>query len=107
MKQDLRGVPVSNGSAAALADFETALVQFQTYFGDAIATIDARLEQEPDFTAGHLLRGLALITAAERRFNDEASRSVTLAAVQAPRANSRERGLMRALQHFTEGDLDA
>ena len=107
MKQDLRGNAVSQGSTAALADFETALVQFQTYFGDAIATIEARLAQEPDFTMGHLLRGLALVTASERRFNDEAARSLTLAAVQAPRANSRERGLMRALQHFTEGDLDA
>ena len=107
MKQDLRGNAVSQGSTAALADFETALVQFQTYFGDAIATIEARLAQEPDFTMGHLLRGLALVTASERRFNDEAARSLTLAAVQAPRANARERGLMRALQHFTEGDLDA
>ena len=107
MQQDLRGNAVSQGSAAALADFETALVQFQTYFGDAVATIDARLAQEPGFTMGHLLRGLALVTAAERRFNDEAARSLTLAAVQASRANARERGLMRALQLFTEGDLDA
>jgi hypothetical protein len=70
MAQDLRGIPVSTGSAAALEWFEAALRQFQSYTGDPIATIDSALAEAPDFVAGHLFRGLAFFSMSERRCTD-------------------------------------
>jgi len=65
MRHDLRGVPLSSGSPAALERYETALTQFQTYVGDPVATIDAALAESPDFVMGHLLKALALFTQAK------------------------------------------
>ena len=68
MRHDLRGVPVSSGSPAALERYETALKQFQTYVGDPVATIDAALTESPDFVIGHLLKALALFPPHEKQF---------------------------------------
>ena len=40
MTTDLRGVPVTGADTFALARYESALGQFQSYVGDSIATID-------------------------------------------------------------------
>ena len=68
MRHDARGIPVSSGSERALARYETALVQLQTYVGDPVATIDDALAESPDFVAGHLMKALTLATYAERQF---------------------------------------
>jgi hypothetical protein len=66
MNQDLRGVPLSAGDTAALASYEKALTQLQSYVGDPIATLDAALAEAPDFTMGHVFKGLALFTQSEK-----------------------------------------
>ena len=54
---DARAIPTSNGDAACAAAYEQALRQFNTYRGDALATIGAALDEHPDFVMGHVLRG--------------------------------------------------
>lgn len=50
---DVRGVPVSCDNAWARELYERALVQYRSYVGDPIATIDEALRHAPDFVLGH------------------------------------------------------
>jgi tetratricopeptide (TPR) repeat protein len=105
--QDARGVPVSCSQQAALDLFETALVQYQTYVGDPLATIDDALRQAPDFILGHLLRAALLMTTSEKRFAIEARASVDQAKALLSSANPRERALTHAAAELVEGDWNA
>jgi tetratricopeptide (TPR) repeat protein len=102
--EDARGVPVSCSNPAALELYERALVAFQTYVGDPIATIDEALKHAPDFVLGHIFRATALMTFAERRFAEQARVSLTSAEALLPRANSRERELAAAARALVDGD---
>ena len=46
---DARGVAVSSCAAESLQDFETALIQFHSYFGDPTETLATTLENDPEF----------------------------------------------------------
>ena len=106
MTYDLRGVPVSSGSAAALEKYELALTQFQSYVGDPVATLDAALAESPDFVAGHLFKGLALFAQSEKSFVPAAEAALGEARRFDARANERERGSMLALRRFLDGDWE-
>ncbi len=107
MLHDLRGVPVSSGSPAALDRYETALRQFQSYTGDPVGTIEGALAEAPDFVAGHLFRALVLYTIAEKKYVPEASASLASANAHATRMNDREQGIARAAGEFIAGDWHA
>ena len=107
VSHDLRGVPVDCADPKALELYEKALVQFQTYVGDPIATIDEALRHAPDFVLGHAFRATALLTLAERRFADEARVSFAAAQARLPHAAVREQGLVAAAGHLVEGDWNA
>jgi len=100
-------IPFSNGSAAARAHYATALHQLHSYVGDPIATIDAALADSPDFVAGHLFKGLALATMAERQFSPVIAGALDAARRHGEHANARERGLMAATQSMVDGDWHA
>src|SRR5262245_21672289 len=104
MNSDLRGVPVTGADAFALARYETALEQFQTYVGDPIATIDEALQAAPAFIAGHMLKALVLYTLAERKFVPMVKAALDAALQHAARANDRERGLMAATRLLVDGN---
>jgi tetratricopeptide (TPR) repeat protein len=87
---------MTGADAFALARYETALQQFQSYVGDPVATIDEALQAAPAFTAGHLFKALVLYTLAERKFVPMASEALEAAKTHASRANDRERGLIEA-----------
>lgn len=53
---DARGVPTSATDPRSMELFETAMRQFQSYRGDAVATIDRALADDPDFVTGHIFR---------------------------------------------------
>ena len=80
MRHDARGIPVSSGSAGAIARYETAIGQLQSYVGDPIATIDGALAESPDFVAGHLMKALTLATLAERQYAPASAQSSAAAA---------------------------
>jgi tetratricopeptide (TPR) repeat protein len=103
MTTDSRGVPVSGADALALARYDVALQQFQSYVGDPIATIDEALQASPSFIAGHLLKALALYMAAECKFVPLARESLEAARAHASHANDRERGLIAATDLLVNG----
>jgi tetratricopeptide (TPR) repeat protein len=103
MKNDLRGIPVTGADAFALERYETALTQFQTYVGDAVATIDEALAASPRFIAGHLLKALVLYMAGERKFASLAAGALNEARAHAAHANHRELGLMTAGELLVSG----
>ena len=100
MRRDARGIPVSSGSERALARYETALAQLQTYVGDPVATIDDALAESPDFVAGHLMKALTLATYAERQFAPAIGQAIAAAEGHGGSANDRERGLLRAARQL-------
>jgi tetratricopeptide (TPR) repeat protein len=103
MTSDLRGVPVTGADTFALARYETALGQFQSYVGDPVATIDEAIAAAPAFVAGHLLKALVLYTLTERKFVPLVEDALAAARKHVGRANDRERGLLRASELLHEG----
>jgi tetratricopeptide (TPR) repeat protein len=103
---DLRGVPVSTSDRATLDIFEQAIVEFQSYVGDAVGTIDRALETRPDFALGHAFKVAALATFGEARFFELARPSLAAleALVERGTANDRERALAVALRRLIDGD---
>jgi len=106
MPHDARGVPVSCGTTSARDLYETALVQYQRYVGDPIATIDQALAETPDFVLGHLFRATVLMTFTEQRYAVQARTSVEAAEGFLPAANDRERALALAARRLVDGDWD-
>lgn len=104
---DLRGNPVSTDNARAIELFEQALVQFQSYFGDPLETIDAALAEAPDFVMGHVFRATVLCTLAEAQFLGAITASVEAAEALHAKANDRERKLTAAVRQWLDGDWHA
>jgi tetratricopeptide (TPR) repeat protein len=104
---DAREVPVTCSEPGALALYEKALRQYQSYIGDPVATIDEALKETPDFILGHLFRAVALLMTSEKRFVGEARKSVNAAKDLLPAANARERVLTIAAATLAESDWEA
>jgi tetratricopeptide (TPR) repeat protein len=114
MKHDARGIPLSSGSAEAIAHYEAAIGQLHSYVGDPLASIDRATAAAPDFVAAHLAKALMLATLAERQYAPAIAASIGEARKHGAKANDRERGLLAAAEHLAEGawhdacvDLDA
>jgi tetratricopeptide (TPR) repeat protein len=97
---------VSCSSQGPLDLYEAALVQYQSYVGDPIATIDRALAEAPDFALGHLFRATVLMTFAEQRYAAQAQVSADAAKDLLPRAGHRERALGLAVRRLVDGDWD-
>lgn len=93
-----------SGEQAAIDGLERALLQYQTYVGDAVATIEGILAEHADFALGHVFRAGVLMTFGEGRFVPEALKSIERAERLASRANARERGLIAAVRLLVDGD---
>jgi tetratricopeptide (TPR) repeat protein len=106
MYRDHRDVTVSCTNRKALDLYETALLQYHSYVGDPIATIDQALAEAPDFVLGHAFRAGVLMMFSEQRFAPEARASVEAAEAQSRPANARERGLTQAARRLVDGDWD-
>jgi tetratricopeptide (TPR) repeat protein len=105
--RDARGIPVSCSDPSVLELYEKALVQYQSYVGDAVATIEEALRHAPDFVLGHAFRATVLLTFGERRSAEQARVSVTSAEALLPHADARERALVAAARQLVDGDWDA
>lgn len=103
MRHDARGIPVSSGSAEAIAHYETAIGQLHSYVGDPVASLDRAVAASPDFVAGHLAKALVLATFAERQYAPAIAASIDAARRHGAHANDRERGLAAAAQHLSAG----
>ena len=107
MRVDARGVPVSAGRAESIQSYETALRQFQSYVGDAVATLDAALAEDPQFVGGQLAKALILFTIGERKYLPAVKECLAAAAAQAGSASGREVLLTQAVREFADGEWHA
>jgi tetratricopeptide (TPR) repeat protein len=104
--RDRRGVAMTAADPQSLEVFETALRQLQTYRGDAIATIDSALAEDPGFVSGHIFRAEVCITMWERAFHAEAERSLRALETLAGTATDRERAHIAAINDWVGGNWE-
>jgi hypothetical protein len=104
--KDQRGVATSSDNARSIEAFERALLSFNTYLGDPVATIDQALEADPDFVMGHALRGWIHVSMWERSVVGEVENAVARLRALDGRSNDRERQHARALGLWASGDWD-
>jgi tetratricopeptide (TPR) repeat protein len=75
--EDARGVPVSNCKPQSLDDYETALLQFHSYFGDPTETLSKTLQTDPDFVMGHAREKMLTLAARQWMQGDWDQASLT------------------------------
>jgi tetratricopeptide (TPR) repeat protein len=100
---DARGVPVSSCDNASLEDYETALRQFQSYFGDPTETLATTLENDPEFVMGHIFNASAMLTTSERQYLPMVTESLDAADALASKSNDREKALISAARLWVDG----
>ena len=65
---DARGVVVSECKPSSLEDYERALYQFQSNFGDPTETLAATVKNDPEFVMGHVFNASAMLMMTERQY---------------------------------------
>ncbi len=106
IQTDARDVPISACEPQSLEDFETALYQFQSYFGDPTETLATTLENDPDFVLGHIFNASAMLMMSERQYLPAIRESIEKAESLATKSNVREKTLTAAARHWMEGRWD-
>ncbi|MEM8661545.1 MAG: tetratricopeptide repeat protein [Pseudomonadota bacterium] len=106
IQQDARGNPMSACLPETMDDFETALYQFQSYFGDPTETLTRALEREPEFVMGHIFNACAMLMTSEREYLPMVRESIEAAEALAHKSNDREKALTAAARHWMEGRWD-
>lgn len=102
---DCRGVPISYPNPAAIAALAKAHEATLSFYGDAIADIDAIIADHPDFIAAYLFKATWLTQAMETRIYDDMVRAAEAAERLIDRGNDRERGHLEAVQAWIRGDF--
>jgi tetratricopeptide (TPR) repeat protein len=106
LQVDARAVPVSSCKPESLDDYETALHQFQSYFGDPTETLAQTLENDPEFVMGHIFNASAMLMMSERQYLPMVRASIEAAEALAHKSNDREKGLLAAARQWLEGRWD-
>ena len=75
------------------------------FYGDAIGEIDQTLEEFPDFIMGHIFKAAWLTQAMETRIYPMMVDALAKAEAHWDRANDRERGHMKAVRAWVDGDF--
>jgi tetratricopeptide (TPR) repeat protein len=103
---DARDVPVSPCRPQSLDDFEIALIQFQSYFGDPTETLTSTLQNDPDFVLGHIFFASALLMMTERQYLPLIREHIEAAEALDYKTNDREKRLVIAARQWMEGRWD-
>ncbi len=103
---DARDLPVSSCKPQSLDDFEIALLQFQSYFGDPTETLTSTLQNDPDFVLGHIFFASALLMMSERQYLPMIREHIEAAEALAYKSNNREKQLTLAARQWMEGHWD-
>jgi tetratricopeptide (TPR) repeat protein len=106
VQKDARGTPVSSCQPESLDDYERALYQFQSYFGDPTETLATTLENDPEFVMGHVFNASVMLTMSERQYLPMVRDSIEAGEALAAKSNDREKGLLAAARHWMEGRWD-
>jgi hypothetical protein len=91
----------SGANADSLAHFERALRQFECYIEDPVASVDAAIEERPEFVMGHALKAYLHLLGTEPA--GIAVARDCLATAQRLPANARERGHIAAVARMVDG----
>ena len=103
---DARGVVVSECKPSSLEDYERALYQFQSYFGDPTETLAATVENDPEFVMGHVFNASAMLMMTERQYIPAIRHSIERAESLSHKSNDREKELITAARDCLEGRWD-
>ena len=103
---DVRGLPVSTQSAAALEHYELAAEQTHGHFGDPQASIDEALAEDPDFAAAHALRADLAVMSSEQGALPLIQESVDALERIGTRATAREQAHVAAAKAWLEGRFE-
>jgi tetratricopeptide (TPR) repeat protein len=104
--RDQQGNAMSTTSAGAAAAYDQATELYLRYSASALAPIEAALQREPDFVAGHAFKAAVLAMTTERALEPDLRAAVEAAERLAPAANERERAHTAAARAWLDGDLD-
>ncbi len=102
---DCRGVPLSGSDPELSAALEPLMEDFCAFRGDPVAGAGKILEAQPDFIMAHIFKAALLTQAMETRIYGEMLTSVEAAEALWPKANERERGHIKALRAWVDGDF--
>ena len=95
------GLAHSGANADSLAHYRRALHQFQCYIEDPVASVDAAIDERPDFVMAHVLKAYLHLLGTE-----PAAIAVARACLDAAQrlpANPRERGHIAAIARMVDG----
>ena len=95
------GLAHSGANADSLAHYRRALHQFQCYIEDPVASVDAAIDERPDFVMAHVLKAYLHLLGTEPAAIAVA-RDCLDAAQRLP-ANARERGHIAAIAGMVDG----
>ena len=102
---DCRGVPVSYRDTGAIEGLERAQLCALAFRGDAIAEIDAVLDEHPGFIMGHIFKAAWLTQAMETRIYDDMVAAAGAAEALIDGGNDREKGHLAAVHDWIHGDF--
>jgi tetratricopeptide (TPR) repeat protein len=103
---DSRGIALSTNNRASLDALERATTLNAGYYLDPLATIDAALQDDPQFAAGHCLRAALAVMSSERGALPMLEESVQAIEALGARANERERMHAAAARDWGRGDFE-
>ena len=101
MFQDIRGLALSDATAASLPHYEVAVRELNLFTGDPVASVDEALIENSDFVMAHALRAWLHLIGTEPAGVPVAR--TALAAAQALPANEREQAHLAAISHLIAG----
>jgi tetratricopeptide (TPR) repeat protein len=95
------GLSQSGANADSLAHYQRALHQFQCYIEDPVASVDAAIDERPNFVMAHILKAYLHLLGTEPA-GITVARECLDAAQRLP-ANARERGHLEAVGQMIDG----
>lgn len=105
MLNDIRGVPVTSSSAAAVSAYDDAVTESVLYVGDPIAACARALELDSDLILGHTLNAMYNLLGNTKQSLPEALGPLEKSESLAATANPRELGHIAAVRAWYEGDF--
>ncbi|MBT7612645.1 MAG: tetratricopeptide repeat protein, partial [Rhodospirillaceae bacterium] len=101
---DHRGLHLDGANDKAIAIYEDAIAQFQTYSGDPVAAVDEAIREAPDFAMAHILRAYLFITGTDARGLDDIGTS--RAALDASPRDTRANMHLAAIDAFLDCEFE-
>jgi tetratricopeptide (TPR) repeat protein len=104
-RQDLFGLDLRCGDAAALPHYNQALQNLLLLRNDPVAAVDRASAIDPGLVMGHVLKGLLCVLGTEKSLLPDAATALAAGRAVAGGASARERAHLDALQAWVDGRL--